>query len=164
MFGWLLDSLGWSPFARFTRLATSSQTGVRALAAAGLGEVAEARAVVALVGLLADHEPAVQAAARASLAKLGATAMPALLVGLKDARDPVARQSAEVLGGSAHADAVAPLLHALMYANRPVQLAARRSLEQLGALAVPALEAARGEPQPWVKRQVEEALGAIRGA
>jgi hypothetical protein len=50
------------------------------------------------------------------------------------------------------------LILSLKFAPRPVQLAAKRSLTKLGALAVPALLAARDEPQPWIRQQVNEIL------
>jgi hypothetical protein len=58
-------------------------------------------------------------------------------------------------------EAVPPLLIALKYDARPTQGAARKALARLGALAVPALEAARDEPQPWVRQQIEELLSEI---
>ena len=68
--------------------------------------------------------------------------------------------SAELLGGVPALEVVEPLVLALKYASRPVQLAAKRSLTKLGPLAVPALTAARDEPQPWIRQQVNEILAA----
>ncbi len=104
-----------------------------------------------------SHSP-VREAARDSLRQRGPAAVPVLLIALKHADANVGKTAAELLGELRAPEAVGPLLVALKYAARPVQVAARRALEGLGPLAVPALEAAREEPQPWVRRQIEEIL------
>jgi HEAT repeat protein len=111
--------------------------------------------------MLSDVEPSVRAAAGQTLKKFGPLALGPLLEELNGPREQAAICAAELLGEMQPADAIGPLLRALKYAPRPVQFAARKALERFGPAAVPALEAARDEPQPWVKRQIEEALEAI---
>jgi HEAT repeat protein len=93
-----------------------------------------------------------------ALRSLGGAALPALLQGLNDARPEVAAAAAELLGDLRREEVVRPLLVALKYAKRPVQLAAGRALGRCGAVAVPALREALTEEQPWVRRQIEQAL------
>jgi HEAT repeat protein len=161
MLGWLFDALGWSRFAVLGRQAQSPETAQRVQAATGFAELPEPRVVAILVGMLGDVEPSVRVAAGETLKKFGPLAVGLLLEGLKGPHEQAAVCSAELLGEMQSAEAVEPLLRGLKYATRPVQLAARKALERLGPAAVPALEAARGEPQPWVKRQIEDALETI---
>lgn len=165
MLGWLLDALGWSRFARLRQQAQSAETARRVLAVEGFAGLPEPRVAGLLAGMLGDVEPSVRAVAGQALKQFGPLAIAPLLEGLKSPHEQAAVCSAELLGDMRPPEAVEPLLRALKYAPRPVQLAARRSLERFGAAAVPELEAARAEQQPWVKRQIEEALAAIaRGA
>lgn len=106
----------------------------------------------------------VRESAKESLRKYGAHALDALLHGLNQADANVAQASAELLGELGRPEAVQPLLVALKYSQRPVQLAAKRALARLGPVAKPDLEAARGEPQPWVRAQIEEVLAQVSSA
>ena len=101
---------------------------------------------------------------RAALLKRGVLAAPELLSGLNHADVEVAKVSAELLGELRAVEVVRPLVVALKFAPRPVQVAARRALARLGRLAVPELEAVREDPQYWVRQQVAEILGEIRGS
>lgn len=127
-------------------------------AAVQLAAVPEFWALDQLMTLLKDSEAKVREAAKASLRQLGVVAIPALRVGLDDSDPQVATVAAELLGELQMPQAVEPLLVALKFNARPVQVAARKALARMGALAVPALEAARDETQPWVRQQIEELL------
>src|SRR5262249_19117117 len=119
-------------------------------AALALAAVPEVWAVDELARLLADRSEPVRQAAADGLRQCGIGAYPQLLGALNHADPGVGVLAAELLGALGRAEAAEPLLAALSFAARPVQIAARRALEQLGPLAVPALHAARTEAQPWV--------------
>jgi HEAT repeat protein len=111
--------------------------------------------------LLQDPHTVVREAAQAGLRQHGLRALPVLLSGLNHSNDQIAQQSADLLGELQNPDAVQPLLKALKYNPRPVQLAARRALIRCGPLALDALKEAEDEPQPWVRRQIEDILAEI---
>lgn len=136
----------------------SAEAADREAAAAALATSTEPWAGDVLLQLLVDSHTPVRAAAREALRTRGPAAVPELLRGLSHADQELALVSAELLGGVPSADVVGPLVLALKFAPRPVQLAAKRALTKLGALAVPALLAARDEPQPWIRQQVNEIL------
>jgi HEAT repeat protein len=136
----------------------SAEAADREAAAVALGTSTEAWAGDVLLRLLTDSHTPVRVSAREALRTRGVVAIPELLKGLNHADQEVALVSAEVLGDVKSADVVDPLILSLKFASRPVQLAAKRSLAKLGALAVPALLAARDEPQPWIRQQVNEIL------
>jgi HEAT repeat protein len=142
--------------------ARSDDPQARRQAAADLAAIPEVWAIDELARLLADRSEPVRLAAAESLRQFGVGAYPQLLDALNHVEPGVGVLAAQLLGAMGRAEAVEPLLAALSYAARPVQLAARRALEQLGPLAVPALEAARVDPQPWVHQQIEGALEKIR--
>jgi HEAT repeat protein len=167
MFGWLQQLLG-SLFAPdvppLVRQARSPDALVRRQAAVELGTVLESWAAELLLSLLEDTHSAVREAAGESLRRLGPASVSVLLEGLNHANPQVGQAAAELLGEFGHPRSVGPLLTALKYAPRPVQVACKRALIRLGSVAVPALEAAREEPQPWVRRQIEDILAAVAGA
>ncbi|HUR54417.1 MAG TPA: HEAT repeat domain-containing protein [Gemmataceae bacterium] len=136
----------------------SAEAADREAAAVQLGTSTEPWAGDVLLKLLLDSHTPVRTAAREALRVRGATAIPELLRGLNHADQEVAQVSAELLGDVKAVEVVEPLVLALKFTSRPVQLAAKRSLTKLGALAVPALTAARDEPQPWIRQQVTEIL------
>jgi HEAT repeat protein len=165
MFAWVKRLVGGSgpPGRRgSTRDARSADPEIRMQTAERLGGVFERWAGEVLAALLGDGHPAVREAALDSLRRQGDAALRPLLGALNHADPEVGKAAADLLGRLHSAEAVGPLLSALKYAARPVQTAARRALEALGGLAVPALEAARDDPQPWVRRQVEEILVQAR--
>ena len=139
----------------------SAEAADREAAAVLLGTSTEPWAGDLLLKLLLDSHTPVRTAAREALRARGAAAIPELLKGLNHADPEVAQVSAELLGGVPALEVVEPLVLALKYASRPVQLAAKRALTRLGALAVPALTAARDEPQPWIRQQVNEILAEV---
>ena len=73
----------------------------------------------------------------------------------------VATASVALLSELENPAAVEPLIVALKYSPRPVQLAAKRALVRLGAVAVEAVRAAAEDPQPWVRQQCLEVLEQI---
>jgi HEAT repeat protein len=169
MWAWLRRLFGGADdhrpsLAGLARQAAHANPGLRELAAVRLGESGEAAAAEPLLGLLGDTHSGVRAAALASLRWLGPAAAAALRQGLGHSDPAVGEACADLLAGLRDPDAVAPLLEALKFSPRPVQLASRRALERLGETALPALEASRSEPQPWVRRQIEEAIDTIRRA
>jgi HEAT repeat protein len=164
MWGWLRRLFGGSAGPRLRvllRQVRDADPETRRQAAVQLGAVADPRAMEELVSLLQDTHTTVREASAASLRQFGVTTFPALRRGLDHANPDIARVAAELLGELRQVEAVEPLLIALKYSARPVQLAAKRALVQCGGLAVPFLEAARTEPQPWVRQQIEEILGQI---
>jgi GAF domain-containing protein len=167
MFAWLrrLFGGGASPPALhpLARQTLSLDAEERRQAAEALGQTGEAWAAEPLVPLLGDTHSFVRDAARKGLVGLGWVALPALLNGLNHPQAEVGQVAAELLGELRVPESVEPLLVALKYGKRPVQVAAGRALTQLGEQAVPALTAARDEPQPWVRGQIEAVLTAIRG-
>lgn len=167
MLGWLKRFFLGEPApdqSPLAKQAHSAEPGARERAAAQLGEVSGPWAADQLLEMLRDAHASVREAARTSLGRQGPAAFPALCRGLNHADAQVGRAAAEILGERREPEAVAPLLGALKYGARPVQNAARVALERLGDLAVPALEAAREEQQPWAQRQIEEALAQIKRA
>jgi HEAT repeat protein len=163
MWGWLHKIFGFKPpLPSLVRQACSLDPAARQQAAEQLGAVPESWAAAQLIELLGDSHSVVRETARASLSRRGADGFAALRQGLGHANSEVAAASAELLGALNTAEAVGPLLTALKYAARPVQLASRRALEQLGQLAIPSLEAVLNEPQPWVRKQIEETLSHIK--
>jgi HEAT repeat protein len=168
MLGWLSRVLGGSkPTVAEPPLvvqARSDDPAQREAAAGPLAAVPELWAGELLLQMLQDPSAGVRAAAKEGLRKRGVLAAPELLTGLNHADDEVARTAAELLGGLRVPDVVPPLLVALKFGSRPVQLAARRALAQLGPVAVPTLQAAKDDPQYWVRQQVAEILAEIEGA
>lgn len=154
MLGWLRGLFGKLTTPSVSEAAASLDPEARRAAAEKLGETPEAWAADELEPLLADAHAPVREAAQASLRRLGIVAVPVLLRGLRSARDEIAVASADLLGESPRPEAVEPLLVALKFAERPVQLAARRALLRHGPAAVPALRAASTESQPWVQAQI----------
>jgi HEAT repeat protein len=162
MFGWLkLLFHTWGRKGRLARKTRDARPEVRLQAAVELGTVSEEWAYPELLRLLQDPHTVVREAAQAGLRQQGPRALPVLLSGLNHSDDQIAQQSADLLGELHHADAVQPLLKALKYNPRPVQLAARRALIRCGPLALDALREAEIEPQPWVRRQIEDILAEI---
>jgi HEAT repeat protein len=145
------------------RQATSPDAEIRRAAADGLAASSEPWAGPALLGLLGDSHSTVRGAATDALRRLGPTAAPLLQKGLDHSSPEVARAAAELLGEVGSGDHADALLVALKYAQRPVQLAAKRALIQIGPAAGPALEAGTAETHPWVRQQIEEIRAAIRG-
>ena len=160
VFRWF-RSLSRSPAAPVHPLvvaAHSPDADIRRGAAEQLGAVAEVWATEQLLRLLADLYTPVREAAKASLHQQGAAAVPVLLNGLSHPRLEISAVSAELLGGFPSVEVAEKLLVALKYSERPLQLAARRSLVRCGSIAVPILRAVLEEPQPWVREQIAGAL------
>jgi len=166
MLGWLRRALGGArPVEEPPAVvkARSPEPADREAAAGLLAPIPELWAGERLLKLLQDPYTTVRAAAREALLRRGVLAAPELLTGLNHADVEVARVSAELLGELRAVEVVRPLVVALKYAPRPVQVAARKALARLGPLAVPELEAARDDPQHWVRQQVAEVLAEIAG-
>jgi HEAT repeat protein len=155
MIGWLRSFLQKRSLRRQVQ---STDPQVRQGAAEQLGTVSQPWASEELVRLLADSHAPIREAAKGSLQHHGAAALPVLLGCLNHPDVNVSQAAAELLGELKTAEAVDPLVQALKFSPRPVQLAAKRALQAYGALAVPALMAVREDPQPWVRRQIEEVL------
>jgi HEAT repeat protein len=167
MLGWLSRVFGGSrPAVVEPPLAVEagSDDPARREAAAGpLAAVPELWAGELLLKMLQDSTAGVRAAAKEALRKRGVLAAPELLTGLNHADPQLAATAAELLGEMRVADVAQPLVVALKFSDRPVQIAARRALARLGSLAVPALQAAKEDPQYWVRQQVAEILAEIHG-
>jgi len=133
----------------------------REAAAVSLGEIREPWATETLFRLLTDISTPVRIAGRAALKRQESFVMSALIDGLKHARIEVSVVCAELLGELRPPEAIDPLIISLKYAERPVQLAARRSLEKFGTIAVPQLKAVINETQPWVQNQIIAILTVI---
>jgi HEAT repeat protein len=168
MLGWLSRVFGGSrpvvvepPLAVQARSADPAQ---REAAAGPLAAVPEVWAGELLLKMLQDASAGVRSAAKEGLRKRGVLAAPELLTGLNHADVQVATTAAELLGEMRVADVVPPLLVALKFSARPVQIAARRALARLGTVAVPTLQAAKEDPQYWVRQQIAEILAEIDSA
>jgi HEAT repeat protein len=136
----------------------------RRRAAERLGAVAEPWACDALLVLLQDVIPAVRHAARAALRAQGLAATGALVKALDHADPKIAVPAAETLGELRPPDAVRPLLLVMKFGSLEVRAAAIRALVRYGAAALPALELARQDPDPWTRMRSEEILADIRAA
>jgi HEAT repeat protein len=141
--------------------AQSPDPALRERSAGLLGGRPEEQAAQELVNLLQDTHSGVRAAACSALRQQGPGALNSLLAGLNHPNPGVAKVTAELLGELNRPEAVEPLLQTLKYGARPAQLAARRALERLGPLALDPLREAAGEPQPWVRQQIVEAVARI---
>jgi HEAT repeat protein len=168
MLGWLGRVLGGSRPADAEPppavQARSDDAAQREAAAGRLAAVPELWAGELLLKMLQDPSGGVRAVAKEALRKRGVLAAPELLTGLNHADPQLAATAAELLGEMRVADVVPPLLVALKFSDRPVQIAARRALARLGPLAVPALQAAKEDPQYWVRQQAAEILAEIETA
>ncbi|MDB5311718.1 MAG: hypothetical protein JWO38_5920 [Gemmataceae bacterium] len=168
MFRWLLRVVGGSRSApgREHPLASQARSDAvteREAAAGPLATIPELWAGDLLLTLLQDPVPGVRTAAKEALRTRGLIAAPELLTALNHSDVEVATVAAELLGGLRVPEVVRPLVVALKFNPRPVQMAARRALVGLGPIAVPVLEAAREDPQYWVRQQVAEILAEIQG-
>jgi HEAT repeat protein len=152
------------PLPPLVQQARSEDPQARQQAAAQLAGVSEVWAIDELARLLADRSERVRDAAADSLRQFGIGAYPQLLDALNHPDPGAGVKAAELLGALGRAEAVEPLLIALKFAARPVQLAARRALEQLGPLAVAALEGARDEANPWLCQQIDLTMRQIRAS
>lgn len=162
MWSWLLNLIGLgkpTPVRLAQRLASPAPT-VRQDALKTLTTLAEPWAIEMLLPLLAD--PDLSAAAKANLVARGPAIVP-VVGGRIDRSDPAtAKRLIDLLAEVPLAESAQTLLQALKYSQRPQQLAAKQALIRLGSVAVPVLEAARDEPNPWVQRQIEEVLAALQ--
>ncbi|MDZ4862100.1 MAG: HEAT repeat domain-containing protein [Gemmatimonadota bacterium] len=117
--------------------------------------------------LQADHYiPDMRREAVRAIAALGPSArvaLPVLLRATRDDTEEVRFWAVEAIRriGPAATDAVPALLVVLADDVRRVQLLARTALEAVGPAAVPALIPALRNPDPWVRANAAEALGAI---
>jgi len=136
----------------------------RRRAAEQLGAISDPWVRDELLILLKDMFAAVRDAARESLRRQGAPAVGVLVKALEDSDPQVAVPAAEILGDLKHPDAVRPLLLVMKFGSLEVRAAAIRALIRYGQAAVPALEAAVKDPDPWTRMRGEEILADIRAA
>jgi HEAT repeat protein len=161
MFEWLFNlfrSRPGKPAHPLIAVARSANTAARQKAAEELGAIPEDWATDELFRLVADGTAPVREAAIEGLRRQGPRVLPALLRNLKHPQAAVATASADLLGAFPSAEIVEKLLVTLKFAERPVQMAARRSLGRCGQVAVPALRAALNETNPWLRDQIAAAL------
>ncbi|QJX00881.1 HEAT repeat domain-containing protein [Frigoriglobus tundricola] len=167
MFGrlgrWL--GLGGPTFERGLReRARDREPDQRRQAAEALGAVGEPWACEQLLALFQDVIPEVRAAAQDALRRQGAAAVTVLVRALQNGNPTVALPAAEMLGALKHLDAVRPLLIVMKFGSVEIRAAAIRALIRYGAAAVPALETAATDPDPWTRMRSEEILAEIRAA
>jgi len=136
----------------------------RRRAAEALGAIGEPWACDQLLALLQDMIPEVRAAAQDAIRRQGAAAVPVLVKALENGNPTVALPAAEVLGELKHPDAVRPLLIVMKFGSVESRAAAIRALIRYGTAAVPALETAATDPDPWTRIQSEAILAEIRTA
>ena len=144
--------------------ARSTEPEQRRRAAEQLGAVSDPWVRDELLILLKDMFAEVRDAARESLRRQGAPAVGVLVKALDDSDPKVAVPAAEILGELKHPDAVRPLLLVMKFGSLEVRAAAIRALIRYGPAAVPALEAAVQDPDPWTRMRGEEILADIRAA
>jgi HEAT repeat protein len=136
----------------------------RRKAADALGGVAEPWACNDLLALLKDTIAEVRDAARAALKRQGAAAVPVLVKAVENGDPRVAVPAAETLGELKHPDAVRPLMLVMKFGSVEIRAAAIRALIRYGSAAVPALQEATQDPDPWTRMRGEEILAEIRAA
>jgi HEAT repeat protein len=167
MLGWLARWLGLGNPATGRGLreqARDPEPDQRRRAAESLGAVAEPWACDVLLRLVQDAIPEVRDAARAALHRQGAAAVGALVKLLDHADPKMAVPAAEMLGQLKAPEAVRPLLLVMKFGALDTRAAAIRALVRYGAAAVPALEVATQDPDPWTRMRSEEILADIRAA
>jgi HEAT repeat protein len=163
MWSWLLNlfGLGKPTPARMARRLQSPRPEVRLEAVKTLATIPQPWAMELLLPLLDHADSALSAAARADLLSRGAALVP-VVGGRIDRSDPAtAKRLLELLADLKIPEAAQALLQTLKYSARPSQLAAKQALIRCGAVALPALEEASDEPNPWVHRQIEDVLTAL---
>jgi hypothetical protein len=165
MWSWLMNLLGLGPTPkRMARRLQSPRPEVRLEAIKTLATIPKPWAMELLFPLLDHADTALSAAARADLLSRGAALVP-VVSGRIDRSDPAtAKRLLELLADLKIPEAAQSLLQTLKYSERPSQLAAKQALIRCGSVAIPALEQAREEPNPWLKRQIEEVLTALNSA
>lgn len=136
---------------------------IRLNAAEELAGRPEPGASAALVGLLSDTHTGVRVAARQGLIQHGPAAVEPLIEALQHHDEQIATTAAELLGELNDGRAAAPLAQALVHAPRPVQLAAIRSLGDMGRPAADAVRALAEHESPWVRRHAQELLARLGG-
>lgn len=165
MWGWLQNLFSKfqpSPLQRMERRVKNPDPEVRREAAENLASEEDPEVSRILISLLNDPYESVKSASRNSLIRQGTNATDALIEGLKHGSDEVSCTCADLLGEFRVAQAVDPLLRVLKFGTRPIQLASKKALIQIGSAAVPALEAVLDESQPWVQQQIQDALTQIQ--
>lgn len=143
---------------------------VRTFACWTLGNLgpAAAAAVPDLVAALPLRGGFARAGAVGALARIGeaaAPAVPALSAALSDPDGDRRWQAARALGriGPAAAAAVPALVHALGDPNEHVRLHSARALGRVGDLSAgAALEKARADPHPGVRKEAAKAIGELQ--
>lgn len=166
MFAWLLDlfGLGKPTPQRMARRLGRPKPEDRLDAIKTLGMVAEPWPIDLLVPLLADGDAAVRDAARAALLARGPVVVPAVGGRIDRSDEATARRLVDLLADLRDPAAVDALLRALKYSARPTQLASKQALVRCGAVAVPAIEAALNEENPWLRKQIEDILATLAPA
>jgi HEAT repeat protein len=136
----------------------------RRRAAEQLGAISDPWVRDELLRLLKDMISEVRQAAREALRRQGPAATGVLVKALEDGDPRVAVPAAELLGELKDQAAVRPLLLVMKFGSLEIRSAAIRALIRYGPAAVPALEAATKDPDPWTRMRGEEILAEIRAA
>src|SRR5262245_30754711 len=136
----------------------------RRRAAEQLGAISDPWVRDELLLLLKDMMSEVREAARAALRQQGPAATGVLIKALEDGDPRIAVPAAELLGEFKDEAAVRPLLLVMKFGSLEIRAAAIRALIRYGSAAVPALEAATKDPDPWARMRGEEILADIRAA
>jgi HEAT repeat protein len=163
MWSWLMSLFGpdkRSPEGLVQQL-NSPKPEVRTEALKTLATVKEPWAVGVLLPFLGHPDATLSAAVRADLLARGAAIVPAVSTRIDRSDPATAKQLLELLADLKIAEAVPVLLQALKFSTRPTQLVAKQALIRTGTVAVPALEAC-DEANPWVQKQIEDILAAVR--
>jgi HEAT repeat protein len=136
----------------------------RRRAAEQLGAISDPWVRDELLVLLKDMIADVRNAAREALRRQGAAAVGVLIKAVEDSDPRVAVPAAELLGDLKDPTSVRPLLLVMKFGSVEIRAAAIRALIRYGAAAVPSLEAAIKDPDPWTRMRGEEILAEIRAA
>lgn len=167
MFNWLAQWLGLgapSSPRGLREQARDPDPEQRRRAAEQLGTISDPWVRAELLHLLKDMMSEVREAAREALRRQGPAATGVLVKALEDGDPRVAVPAADLLGELKDQSAVRPLLLVMKFGSLEIRSAAIRALIRYGPAAVPALEAATKDPDPWTRMRGEEILAEIRAA
>lgn len=132
----------------------------RGIAIQVLGNIADARAIPALVEALRDDKNSKQAAL--ALHSIGSAAVPALIEVLEHDQGSMRQRAAEILGEIGDPTALPALQKALEDSDSGVRAAIVRSLGQIGTdAALPILIPALGDTDGWVGSAAWEEIDKI---
>jgi HEAT repeat protein len=137
----------------------NGETALRCEVIRALGRIGGPRAVIALIMALGDPEPYIHYRVAQALGEIGPEAVDPLRVTLLVGSEATLRQrAAEVLGELGDARALPSLIAALADKAPTVGHAVRRTLQQLGLAALPALVAAAKDKEQEQRQRLQQLI------